>query len=88
MDLNALRGQRVGRKNDVVLPAVETANPAIRPLIPECLQILGEGSGLPQLPVFSINLYLPRAAAAAGDIAIELAGHIREQLGKSVYRAA
>jgi DNA-binding transcriptional LysR family regulator len=63
-------------------------SPMLASTVSESLQILGEGSGLPQLPVFSINLYLPRAAAAAGDIAIELAGHIREQLGKSVYRAA
>ena len=44
--------------------------------VPESLQILGDDSGLPRLPSFSINLYLPRSGPS--DIAVELARHIRE----------
>jgi DNA-binding transcriptional LysR family regulator len=53
--------------------------------IPPGFQILGERDGLPRLPAFSINLYLPRAGAS--DIALELARHIREQLADR-YRSA
>ena len=49
------------------------------------LQMLGERDGLPRLPAFSVNLYLPRAGAS--DVAVELARHIREQLGVR-YRSA
>ena len=61
-------------------------SPMLASTVPEGLQILGEGSGLPGLPVFSINLYLPRAAAA--DIARELARNICEQVGDRTHRAA
>ena len=44
--------------------------------VPPNLEILGAGSGLPALPTFSINLYLPRTGAT--PIAAELARYIRE----------
>lgn len=70
--------------------ATVEADIAVAPLlastVPENLQILGEASRLPRLPAFSINLYLPRAGAP--DVALELARHIREQLGNRVQRAA
>ncbi|MGE0501731.1 MAG: LysR family transcriptional regulator [Rhizobiaceae bacterium] len=60
--------------------------PLLASTVPDNLQILGERSGLPCLPGFSINLYLPRAGAT--DIAIELARHIRDELTSKVQRAA
>ena len=45
---------------------------------PSHLEVLPARSGLPPLPAFSINLYLPRAGGT--DIARELARHIRESL--------
>lgn len=54
--------------------------------IPAGLQTLGERDGVPCLPAFSINLYLPRAGAS--DIAIELARHIRDQLADPYRNAA
>jgi DNA-binding transcriptional LysR family regulator len=44
--------------------------------VPTNLEILGQGSGLPTLPPFSINLYLPKTGAT--PIAAELARYIRE----------
>ena len=44
--------------------------------IPPGFDILGSGCGLPTLPSFSINLYLPKTGAT--PIAQELARHIRE----------
>lgn len=46
--------------------------------VPPDLDILGPGSGLPELPNFSINLHLPARAASAA--AAELARFIREGL--------
>ena len=46
--------------------------------VPQNLEVLGPRSGLPALPAFSINLYLPKAGGT--DIARELARHIRETL--------
>ena len=43
--------------------------------IPSGLKVLDEQSGLPSLPQFGINLYLPRAGGTR--LAIELADHIR-----------
>lgn len=44
--------------------------------VPEGLEVLGRDSGLPMLPPFTVNLYLPRDG---GDhIVQELARHIRE----------
>jgi DNA-binding transcriptional LysR family regulator len=44
--------------------------------VPANLDILGPGSGLPLLPQFSINLYLPKTGAT--PIAAELARYIRD----------
>jgi DNA-binding transcriptional LysR family regulator len=44
--------------------------------VPANLEILGPGSGLPALPSFSINLYLPKAGAT--PVAAELARYVRE----------
>ena len=44
--------------------------------VPANLEILGLGSGLPPLPPFSINLYLPKTGAT--PIAAELARYIRD----------
>jgi DNA-binding transcriptional LysR family regulator len=44
--------------------------------LPAYFDILGPGSGLPALPSFSINLYLPKTGAT--PVAEELARHIRE----------
>jgi DNA-binding transcriptional LysR family regulator len=44
--------------------------------VPPSLEVLGPNSGLPKLPMFSINLYLPRSNRS--EIARELARHIRE----------
>jgi DNA-binding transcriptional LysR family regulator len=46
--------------------------------VPGHLEVLPSRAGLPALPAFSINLYLPRAGAT--DIARELARHIRDSL--------
>ena len=61
-------------------------SPMLASTVPENLQILGDRSGLPALPGFSVNLYLP--VAGASDITLELASHIRDQLGGQVHRAA
>jgi DNA-binding transcriptional LysR family regulator len=50
-------------------------SPMLASTVPENLQRLGEEAGLPRLQAFLINLYLPRAAAS--DLALELARHIR-----------
>ncbi|PZN13548.1 MAG: hypothetical protein DIU63_14630, partial [Proteobacteria bacterium] len=42
---------------------------------PAFLEILGADAGLPPLPDFCVNLYLPESAS---DIARELARHIRQ----------
>jgi DNA-binding transcriptional LysR family regulator len=49
----------------------------LRDCIPEGLEILGPGCGLPELPDFAINLWLPKAGA--GEIAEELARHVRAE---------
>lgn len=49
--------------------------PLIRTSVPEYLDILGADAGLPPLPDFKVNLYLP---ANATEIARELARHIRQ----------
>lgn len=59
--------------------AVVEADLAIAPMltvaVPRNLQILGAEEGLPPLPVFYINLHLPKAGAS--DIALELARFVR-----------
>jgi DNA-binding transcriptional LysR family regulator len=70
--------------------ATVDADIAVSPMLastaPDNLQILDGSSGLPRLPAFWINLYLPRAGAS--DLAAELARHIRDQLSKGVQHAA
>jgi hypothetical protein len=50
------------------------------------LEVLGPNTGLPMLPVFSINLYLPKTGST--DIARELARHIRDTLHETKRLAA
>jgi DNA-binding transcriptional LysR family regulator len=54
--------------------------------VPPHLEVLPQRAGLPPLPVFSINLYLPRAGGT--DIARELARHIRDALHERQRLAA
>jgi DNA-binding transcriptional LysR family regulator len=54
--------------------------------VPCHLEVLAARSGLPVLPAFSINLYLPRSGGT--DIARELARHIRESLQERQRLAA
>jgi DNA-binding transcriptional LysR family regulator len=49
----------------------------LRDCIPDGLKILGSDAGLPELPDFAINLWLPKAGA--NEIAEELARHIRAE---------
>jgi hypothetical protein len=44
--------------------------------VPSDLEVLGSEAGLPSLPNFSINLYLPKGGGS--DIAQELARYIRD----------
>ncbi|RDI59502.1 LysR family transcriptional regulator [Microvirga subterranea] len=46
--------------------------------VPEGFEVLGRDSGLPPLPPFTVNLYLPKAGGSA--IVQELARHIRQAL--------
>jgi DNA-binding transcriptional LysR family regulator len=48
----------------------------LAPTVPPDFAMLGGDAGLPPLPAFSINLYLPKAGAS--PIAAELARHIRD----------
>ena len=54
--------------------------------VPDNLEILEAGSGLPPLPMFHINLYLPKAGAS--EVALELARHVRQQFAARYRRAA
>jgi DNA-binding transcriptional LysR family regulator len=58
----------------------------LAPTVPDHLQILGRESGLPKLPGFSVNLYLPRVGVS--PLATELARHIRDQVDQRLPRAA
>lgn len=49
----------------------------LRDSVPDDLEILGPEYGLPELPEFAINLYLPRVGP--NEIAAELARHIRAE---------
>ena len=60
--------------------------PLLASTVPETLTILGAGDGLPPLPMFQINLYLPQVGAS--DIAVELARHVRAQFAARYRRAA
>jgi DNA-binding transcriptional LysR family regulator len=48
--------------------------------VPSGLDILGKDSGLPQLPPFSVNLYLPKDGGS--HIVQELARHIRQAIAE------
>ena len=52
--------------------------PLLASTVPAGMRVLKHDIGLPSLPEFSVNLYLPRIGAK--DAAVELASHIREQL--------
>jgi DNA-binding transcriptional LysR family regulator len=54
--------------------------------VPSGLEILGKDSGLPQLPPFSVNLYLPKNGGS--HIAQELARHIRQAVAEQRRLAA
>jgi DNA-binding transcriptional LysR family regulator len=54
--------------------------------VPDALAVLAAGAGLPPLPMFHINLHLPRIGAS--DAALELARHIHEQFAARYRRAA
>jgi DNA-binding transcriptional LysR family regulator len=60
--------------------------PLLASTVPDTLKILGAGDGLPPLPMFQINLYLPKVGAS--EVAIELARHIRAQFAARYRRAA
>jgi DNA-binding transcriptional LysR family regulator len=60
--------------------------PLLASTVPNTLKILGAHDGLPPLPIFHINLYLPQVGAS--DIAVELARHIRAQFAARYSRAA
>jgi DNA-binding transcriptional LysR family regulator len=60
--------------------------PLLASTVPDTLKILGAGDGLPPLPMFHINLYLPKVGAS--EAAVELARHIREQFAARYRRAA
>jgi DNA-binding transcriptional LysR family regulator len=54
--------------------------------VPSGLQVLGKDSGLPSLPPFSVNLYLPKTGGS--HIAQELARHIRQAIAERHRLAA
>jgi DNA-binding transcriptional LysR family regulator len=60
--------------------------PLLASTVPNLLEVLSFGAGLPPLPMFHINLHLPRMSAS--DIALELSRHIREQFAARYRRAA
>jgi DNA-binding transcriptional LysR family regulator len=71
-----------------ILAMVE-ADLSVAPLYANCLapgmEILGPDRGLPVLPVFSVNLYLPKSGTSA--LGAELARHIRLHLKSPVIKA-
>jgi DNA-binding transcriptional LysR family regulator len=60
--------------------------PLLASTVPDALEILAASARLPPLPMFHINLHLPRIGAS--DAALELARHIREQFAARYRRAA
>ena len=79
----------VDNGNMLSVYAALEADLAVTPLmastVPEGLVVLRPESGLPPLPPFNVNLYLPKAGAS--DASLEFAKHIREQF-KARYRHA
>lgn len=57
----------------------------LRETVPPNLEVLGPSSGLPPLPAFKVNLFLP--ATGGSDIARELARHIRAEFATRSERA-
>jgi DNA-binding transcriptional LysR family regulator len=60
--------------------------PLLASTVPNLLEVLSFGAGLPPLPTFHINLHLPRIGPS--DVALELSRHIREQFAARYRRAA
>ncbi len=60
--------------------------PLLSQTVPEGLAVLDADSGLPALPVFHINMYLPPANSS--KIAAELARHIRKSFALRYPQAA
>ena len=60
--------------------------PLLASTVPSLLEVLSFAAGLPPLPMFHINLHLPRMSAS--DVAVELSRHIREQFAARYRRAA
>jgi DNA-binding transcriptional LysR family regulator len=58
--------------------------PLLRVGVPDYLEILGPEAGLPSLPDFKVNLYVP---AAATNVAEELARHIRQHFAMRLDRS-
>jgi len=76
--------------NMLAVYAVLEADLGVAPMlvssIPDNLEIVSQSAGLPRLPNFSINMYLPRISP--GEIALELAQHIRDQFNSRYARSA
>ena len=68
------------------LEADLAVTPLLASTIPDGLVALAVGRPLPALPRFSINMYLPKTGG--GDIAKELARHIRENFDIRQRQAA
>lgn len=70
--------------NQVAQDAVASADiavaPCLRDSVPDFLAVLGPESGLPELPEFMINLYVP--PAGTNELADELARHIRAEFNR------
>jgi len=68
------------------LEADLAVGPLLFSAIPEGLAVLPAGTGLPALPDFGINMYLPKGGGS--EIGQELANHIREQFHTHHHRVA
>jgi DNA-binding transcriptional LysR family regulator len=69
--------------HDVMLAKIEAdlaVTALLRSTVPMQLEILGPDSGLPELPAFHLNMYLP--TSRTNEIAHELANHIRSQINR------
>jgi hypothetical protein len=74
------------RKNSTAVMPTIAMNCGVETTVPDALEVLAAGAGLPPLPMFHINLHLPRIGAS--DPALELARHIRGQFAARYRRAA
>ena len=68
------------------LEADLAVGPLLSTTVPEGLAALPPEVGLPALPKFGINMYLPKTGGS--EIGQELARHIREQFHARHHRAA